>query len=637
MKWYSPQKSWVIRHGTAAIIVALAAALRYALGPLLGNQAPYITVCPAILVVAVTLGMGPGIFAAIIGAALTETYMVDAPTTVRLTAHAYLRMTVISLIALYLGHLGQLLLEARTRWKEQTQIARTAQEELKISRQRLAEWMDSIPQLAWRALSGGKVEWNQRWNHYTGQTPQQAGSHGWADAIHPDDLPRFTQRFHDNDERAGFYQVEYRIRGREGKYRWHLSGAMPVKDDAGHVLYWFGTAIDIEDHKRAERADADATSAKERFLAVLSHELRTPLTPVLTATEVVLQDPHLTPTIRDAATIIQRNIQIEARLIDDLLDVTRFAQDRLDLQMESVSIHSRINQVARISAAEVQQKDLHLTLELGASRDSVRADTERLQQIIRNLLRNAIKFTPAHGKITIRTRTDEGNIIIEMIDSGIGIDPEILPKLFQPFEQGTASVSRMFGGLGLGLAFCRVMVERHGGTLSASSPGRGLGATFFVRLPLIIGDAKPQPAEPGRTRHTIEEAARFRVLFVEDHADTARMTALVLRRAGYNVRVAESVATALAAAQEQDFDILVCDLGLPDGSGLAIMRALAPRGVKGIALTGFGQEVDVRNSHDAGFAEHLTKPVSIDELLETIGWLTPTSLVPDWFDKAKPA
>lgn len=630
MNWLNLSKNNMARYGLAIIVVAAAVGLRYAISPLVGNSAPYLTVCPAIFVTAVAFGIGPGLVAGLIGIALTQTYLVLPLTDVAMTAAVCTRVGVLCLLSLYLGYLCRVVLDSQANLKREKEIARVATEELHRSQQRLQEWMDSIPQIAWRAQRGAIVQWNHRWNRFTGQTLEQSADPGWKAAIHRDDLAAFVERLFDSDERANFYQVQYRVRnGRDGQYRWFLSGVTPVKDDHGHVQYWFGTAIDVEDQKFAERSAAEARSAKERFLAVLSHEFRTPLTPVLTSAEMMLEDPHLPQHLREAVMVIHRNIEIEARLIDDLLDLTRVAQDRLDLHMQVVSIHSKIGHIARVCAAEVQQKQVQLKLVLQAPRHHVQADPERLQQIIWNLLRNAVKFTLAHGRITVSTRMEGEELVMDVSDTGIGIDPSIMPRLFQPFEQGSATISHMFGGLGLGLASCKAMVERHGGTLSAQSPGRGKGATFSVRLPLVAVEAEPQALTP-RGRHTQEEAAQIRVLYVEDHPDTAKMTAMVLRRAGYTVRVAQTLEDALTAAREEDFDILVSDLGLPDGSGLDVMRALAPRGVRGIAVTGFGEDVDVRRSKEAGFAEHLTKPMHVDTLLEAICWLTPSSLVPEW-------
>jgi CheY-like chemotaxis protein len=265
-------------------------------------------------------------------------------------------------------------------------------------------------------------------------------------------------------------------------------------------------------------------------------------------------------------------------------------------------------------------------VDLAADRHQVRGDAARLQQVVWNLLKNAIKFTPAGGAITVATRNDAiGRLVIEVTDTGVGIEPDVLPRIFDAFEQGEVAVARHFGGLGLGLAISKGLVAAHGGTIAAHSAGRNRGATFTVTLETVPSEAPTprRPATPTLPSHA--RAGRLSILLVEDHADTARALKRLLDGLGYDVRAADSVQAALHLAAQTDFDVLVSDLGLPDGSGLDIMRhlrqsrpgAAAPAPV-GIALTGYGMEEDVARSRDAGFAEHITKPVNFDRLQQAI-------------------
>jgi PAS domain S-box-containing protein len=372
--------------------------------------------------------------------------------------------------------------------------------------------------------------------------------------------------------------------------------------------------------KAKEAADA-ANQAKDRFLAMLSHELRTPLTPVLIATGILERDARLPEAVRKEMAMIRRNVLLETRLIDDLLDLTRIARDKMDLDLRPVDVAAVLWQTVAICSADLRAKALRLHLDLGPVSHPVLADTVRLHQVFWNLLKNAIKFTPDGGRIDIRCRaTEPRRARIEVQDDGIGIEPERLPYLFTPFEQGERSRRHPGGGLGLGLSISKALVTLHGGTLNAHSDGPGRGATFVVDLPLTdrpAPDAEPpRPAEPPVAAGT----APLSILLVEDHADTAQLIGLLLRDDGHNVQMAGGVAEALARFRERHIDLVLSDLGLPDGSGHDLMRhllALRPD-LQAIALSGYGADSDLRMSRDAGFAEHLTKPVSVERLREAI-------------------
>jgi CheY-like chemotaxis protein len=385
-----------------------------------------------------------------------------------------------------------------------------------------------------------------------------------------------------------------------------------------------------------EAAEA-ANRAKDQFLATLSHELRTPLTPVLALASSLQEDPALPARARDALATIRRNIDLEARLIDDLLDLTRISRGKLELHREVADVRRIIEHAVRVCCEDVLDSG-RLKIELGPGELRVWADAPRLTQVFWNLFKNAIKFTP-EGEIRVRSwvreRAEDGedprDLVVEVADSGIGIDPELLPRLFNAFEQADRRITRRFGGLGLGLALSKTIVELHGGSLTAASPGPGQGATFTVCLPLLaaseaarLASAAPRPEETAPSV-PVEAAPTegLHLLLVEDHADTAEAMADLLRMAGHRVTVAGSVSAALAAAEKavegDRIDLVVSDLGLPDGSGLDLMRELVGRhGLHGVALSGYGMEEDVRRSHEAGFQAHLTKPVTLQALREAI-------------------
>jgi signal transduction histidine kinase len=371
----------------------------------------------------------------------------------------------------------------------------------------------------------------------------------------------------------------------------------------------------------AEKLEA-ANRAKDHFLAVLSHELRTPLTPVLTTVQILERRPGLPEELRDPLAMIRRNVELEARLIDDLLDLTRIARGKLDLHFAPVDVHECLEQVLDICGRDLLAKKIRVTTELAARRHLVLADPARLQQVLWNLMKNAVKFNAEGGQVHVRTEDGpDGTVRIRIADTGVGIEPEVLPQIFDAFEQGGKDVTRLFGGLGLGLAISKALVDLHGGTITASSAGRDQGAIFTLSL-----DAAPQGVRPVRAPAAGADArpgSGLRILLVEDHADTREAIAELLRLYGHDIETAESVATALAAiggvggGSSCPFDLVISDLGLPDGSGLDLMRDIHARcgpEVKAICLSGYGMEEDMRQSREAGFLAHLTKPVSLQEL-----------------------
>jgi two-component system CheB/CheR fusion protein len=420
------------------------------------------------------------------------------------------------------------------------------------------------------------------------------------------------------------------------------AGPLLAPDD--RVLGCVLTLTDVTARRRAEleaeraRHEAEAANqAKDHFLATLSHELRTPLTPVLAVISGMQDDDRLPADARAHLAMVQRNVELEARLIDDMLDLTRIARGKLELRREVADLKHVLDHALQTASGDLLQKRIKLVIDLAAADHGVWADTPRLTQVFWNLFSNAVKFTPAEGAITVRSWREEApagaQIVVEVADTGIGIEPDVLADIFDAFKQGEQAITRRFGGLGLGLAISKAIVELHGGSLAAASDGRGRGSVFSVRLPVSELRRQAEPAERSGSRpeapevHPRETAvpvrpadgAGLRILLVEDHTDTAEAMADLLRALGYEVTVASCVADGLTAAERQAFDLVLSDLGLPDGTGLDLMTELHDRyGVKGIALSGYGMEEDVRKSLEAGFDRHLTKPVNLQALQTAI-------------------
>jgi signal transduction histidine kinase len=371
--------------------------------------------------------------------------------------------------------------------------------------------------------------------------------------------------------------------------------------------------------RKAHDELALANRAKDHFIAVLSHELRTPLTPVLAIVSQLETQADLPPELRGDLVTIRQNVEMEAHLIDDLLDLTRIVRNKLELHLQVIDAHALVRTVLETFQLDIDIKPLKLTLELNAPRHHVQADPARLRQVLANLLSNAVKFTPQTGAITITTQNIQDRLQIQIRDTGVGIDPQVLPRLFQMFEQGERTITRRFGGLGLGLSIAKSLVELHGGAITADSPGPGKGSTLTIEMPAVAPQTKIPPPPPPPT----SKPTALRILLVEDHEDTRRTMARLLKIEGHTITQAVNVKEALELASKQTFDLLLSDIGLPDGTGNDIMRHFkAKTQTPGIAISGFGQEEDLQKSRDAGFQTHLTKPVDFRKLQDAISKIT---------------
>ena len=359
-----------------------------------------------------------------------------------------------------------------------------------------------------------------------------------------------------------------------------------------------------------------ASHAKDDFLAALSHELRTPLTPVLMSAAVMENDTTLDPEQREQLAMMRRNVELEARLIDDLLDLTRIARGKLELQRRAADIHSLLNHTEQIVRSDARGKGVTVRIELEARDHIVIGDAARLHQVFWNMLKNAIKFTPTGGLIVVRTTNPASNRIrVEVRDNGIGIDPAFLPSMFSAFAQGNRKAGGATSGLGLGMSISKTIVEMHGGSINGMSEGLGKGATFSVELQTdnAIAPSVAPPAQPGSSGRT------HRLLVVEDHQPTLDVLARLLRKQGHEVDTATTVEGALALAGRHVFDLVISDIGLPDGNGVDLMVQLTREyGLRGIALSGYGMDEDLMRTKEAGFLAHLVKPIDFERLNRVI-------------------
>ncbi len=490
---------------------------------------------------------------------------------------------------------------------------------LRESEQRLLQLANTIQHLAWMATPDGVPVWfNDRWYESTGTDQERMRALGWGSLVHPDDLPAQTARWELSIRTGQPYEGEMRLRGADGRYRLFHGTAAPVRDAAGHIVQWFGTNTDISDARAAQDALSESSRRKDEFLAMLAHELRNPLAPISTAAHLLQATGHEDARTRRASEIISRQVAHMVALVDDLLDVSRVTRGLVELQRGPVDVGQVVADAIEQVRPLVEARGHALDVDLPTPAPHLVADRTRLTQVVANLLHNAAKYTPPGGRIGLRAAADDEHLRLVVEDNGSGIDAELLPQVFTLFAQASRTPDRAQGGLGIGLALVRGLVELHGGTVEADSDGPGRGARFTVTLPLAhpVLDLAPPPA-PASTR--VDEEMSHRVLVVDDNHDAAVALAELLRESGYRVTVCDDPAHALAAADAEAHDALVLDIGMPGMDGYELARRVragtASANALLIALTGYGQPRDRARSLAAGFDAHLVKPADPGELL----------------------
>jgi len=542
-------------------------------------------------------------------------------------------------------HVGVLLVEVRERAatvlpreRASSAVARAPSEEVE---QVLRFVLDGMPQLVWSTRPDGYADfYNRRWYEYTGADPNVTHGGGWNDRLHPDDQQRAWDRWTRSVESGEDYEIEYRFRRADGEFRWFLGRALPMRDETGRIVRWFGTSTDIDDQKRLEQqraevlAQAEATSRlKDDFLAIVSHELRTPLTAILGWARLQRGRPDLMP---KAMSVIERNAEAQAKLIEEILETSRIVTGKVRLSRRLADLNDVVQTAVDTIRPAAESKTLHLEVTLGSSPVPIDCDPDRLQQVVLNLLVNAVKFTPDGGLVQVRIDLAAQRARVIVCDTGRGISPTFLGHVFDPFRQAESSTTRQHGGLGLGLAIAKHLVELHGGTVTAASKGLGEGATFVVTLPLAPPESAGARSGKPALRPTEERASRasgldgIRVLVVDDEVDARELVTMLLREAGAQTVEASSVSSALAAVDRSPPDVLVSDIGMPLEDGYSLLRKLRSRppeaggNVPAIALTAFTRGEDVARSSGAGFARHLAKPVEPTELVAAVRQLAPT-------------
>lgn len=491
----------------------------------------------------------------------------------------------------------------------------TAREALRESEARFRHLADAMPQAVWSARADGTIDYfNRKWSEYGGCPEGSLGDAPWARLIHPGDLARTRDAWLESVRTGRPFEIEYRLRRGDGRHRWHLGRALPIEDSRGRIVRWFGTNTDVDDVKRLSEALQRADRRKDEFLATLAHELRNPLAPIRNGLQILSLAPS-EEAVRNTVEMMGRQLGHMVRLIDDLMDVARVSSGKIALRKERTTLQAVASAAIEGARSVIDSGGHALAVSMPEEPLPMDADPTRLTQVLANLLTNAAKYTEPGGRIELAVGREGGEAIASVKDTGVGLAPEMLSRVFEMFTQVDSSLTRSQGGLGIGLTIVKRLVEMHGGRIEARSGGVGRGSEFVVRLPLAEPVDEPGAPRPQGAR-TPGEAVR--VLVVDDNVDSANSLSRLLALDGHDVRIAYDGAGALASAVAARPDAILLDLGLPDRNGYEVAVELRAhpdlRDAMLIALTGWGQPEDRRRSREAGFDHHLVKPVDVDTL-----------------------
>lgn len=496
---------------------------------------------------------------------------------------------------------------------EQREQRQRAEEVLRDSEQRFSQFMQHLPGLAWVKDTAGRYV-------YVNEAAERAFGKGREELIGRTDVEIFPGDtalvFQANDREAlttgSNVQVIETLSQPDGSTHHSLVNKFAIPGPDGRPALVGGIAIDITDRLRAEEALREADRRKDEFLAMLAHELRNPLAPIRNALHILKMPGTDANSVQRAMDMMERQVHHLVRLVDDLLDVSRIMRDKIELRKERVDLSTVVTRAVETAQPLVHSRRHGLKVSLPEEEIWLEADIVRLAQVIGNLLNNAAKYTGEGGAIELSAEREESDIVLRVKDSGMGIEPDMLAHIFGLFIQGDRAMAHSQGGMGVGLALVRRLVEMHGGSVCAASEGPGKGSEFTVRLPTLT-KTRHREEEP----HDVEPAAAptpgLRILVVDDNADAADSLALLLRLEGHDVRLANDGATALDLARRSRPDIAFLDLGMPGMDGFQVCRKLRVEpGLEKmmiVAVTGWGQAEDLRRTHEAGFDRHLVKPV----------------------------
>jgi PAS domain S-box-containing protein len=499
----------------------------------------------------------------------------------------------------------------------------------------LRSLVDNLPEMAWSARPDGYVDfYNRRWYEYTGRALDQMLGWGWKDVHDPATVDGVMAQWQRSLDTGEPFEMEFPLRGADGKMKWFLTRVRPLRDGSGKIARWFGVNTNIHDRKELLRQLEAASHAKDEFLATVSHELRTPLTAILGWARLLREgaDPIR---IQKGLMVIERNAKSQAQLIEDLLDVSRIISGKIRMSLKRVDLAAVATAALETAQPSAAARGVRIAISVDAGLGEIVADEDRLQQVIWNLLSNAVKFTPKGGEVSLRLARIESHATITVRDTGKGISPAFLPRVFDRFRQDDSSTTKQQAGLGLGLAIVRHLVELHGGTVTAHSQGDGKGATFEVCLPIRA----VEPSVDSRTQHEVRDTSianvegerrlnGVHVLVVDDQEDARDLVATVLEDAGATVSAADSVSGAMKIVSTTGISVIVSDIGMPGEDGYAFLERLRAsggspriRGLPALALTAYARGEDRDKALASGFQEHVAKPIDPTKLVEVVAGL----------------
>lgn len=528
--------------------------------------------------------------------------------------------------------------------------SRHAADTLRASEERFRNLADTSPVLIWISDTTKAFTWfNKPWREFTGKSMEQEVGTGWAEGVHPDDRERCLKIYHESFDARQPFEMDYRLKRHDGVYRWLIDRGIPLFNSDGTFVGYMGGCIDINERKenednkeallkieQAAREEAERTALlKDEFLATVSHEMRTPLTAMLGWVQLLRAGNLPSETIPQALETIERNARAQAKLIDDLLDMSRILAGRLRLDVQRVNVVEAIEAALAAAEPSAAAKKIRLIRVLDSKAGPVSGDPTRLQQVIWNLLSNSIKFTPSQGKVTVTLERVNSHVEISIHDTGEGISAEFLPHVFDRFRQQDATTVRKHQGLGLGLSIVKQLVELHGGSVRAKSPGINQGSTFIVSLPVVAvssgasaSEEKPTVlSEATQSEDALPSLLGVKVLIVDDDADARELLRSILAHQGASARTAGSVKEALVQFNSRIPDVLLSDIGMPEEDGYELIRKVRNLNreqggqVPAVALTAFARSDDRRRVISAGFHMHLAKPVEPAELVTVVASL----------------
>jgi PAS domain S-box-containing protein len=491
--------------------------------------------------------------------------------------------------------------------------------------------MDALPQCVWVARADLTFYyWNQRAVDYIGiQASMAISAERLFEFVHPDDLPKLQAEWELATANQHSAEIQVRLRRHtDGEYRWFLMRGVPQLDESENVTGWIVAATDIDtEHHALQEAEA-ASRMKEEFLATVSHELRNPLNAIVGWVHLLRSEKLDLAKSSKALETIERNVQLQTALIDDILDVSRIMQGKINLTFRSVPMSTVVEAALAAVRPTADAKGVALEYQRTADSDEISGDADRLQQILWNLLSNAIKFTPRNGRVTVRMERHDGELTLSVIDTGQGISQDFLPYVFDRFTQADSGSTRAHGGLGLGLAIVRHLVELHAGTVEAFSAGAGQGATFSVRLPIKDSNAAIAGDEQGHASAQPLQLEGVSILVVDDEHDSREVLAELLRQYGAETRTAASAEEALAEIAHSTPRVLLSDIGMPSVDGFELVRRvrelISESEMVAMALTGLGSAHDRKRALAEGFQVCMVKPVEPERLVEAIKQLLPS-------------